>query len=222
MIRKTLVLTAVLFGLIVASAQAHGVFVTTACGSVTLQWYNFNDGAYGNRLNGGMNDPTWSVAFTPVGQTSATTQQGQVSFDNSNTQRNVAQYTLTVQIPPVNGTVVVRLGLDQPADERRQFGLDHAAADRHVLLLHAVDIDVRVADHRLRGGARTRRRDALRRLQPHRVDHLATVRAQRPDLLESERAVGDDHERQRRRPVHLPAAHARAGRYVPLGRQLRR
>ena len=109
MIRKTLVLTAALFALIVASAQAHAVQVSATCGLVTIQWYNFNDGSHGNNLNGGVNTPSYAVAFTPVGQSSPITPfpSGQVSFGNTITQRNVVQYTTTVAIPPVNGNVVV-------------------------------------------------------------------------------------------------------------------
>ncbi len=108
MIRKTLVLTAVLFAVIVASAQAHTIAINATCGSVTLQWFNFNDGGFNNSLNGGQNTPTWQVAFTPAGQSSPTTNlSGQVTFGNQITERNVAQYTLTVGIPAENGTVQV-------------------------------------------------------------------------------------------------------------------
>jgi len=108
MIRKTLVLTAALFGLIVASAQAHTITIGASCGSVTVSWENFNDGDYGNHLNGGQNQPTYTVSFTPVGQTTPIVTTGSVTFGNSITERGVVQASQQVPlVPPLNGTVVV-------------------------------------------------------------------------------------------------------------------
>src|SRR5271163_1580454 len=107
MIRKTLVLTVALFALIVASAQAHTITIAPACGSVTISWENFNDGDFGNQANHGLNMPTYVIRFVPAGQSTPIVLTGQVTFDNSNTDRGVPQFMTTVAIPRANGTVTV-------------------------------------------------------------------------------------------------------------------
>jgi hypothetical protein len=110
MIRKTLVLTVALFALIAASAQAHTIAIAPACGSVSISWLNFNDGNLNNQNNAGLNMPSYSVLFLADGSTTPVlVQSGHVTFDNSNTDRNVPQYTLVppVTLPHANGYVQV-------------------------------------------------------------------------------------------------------------------
>jgi hypothetical protein len=77
-----------------ASAQAHTVTATATCNSVTFHWTAFASSGDGN---GGKNEPTWKIVFTPT-TGSSVTKQGTVSFPGSS-------YSLTVPIPGGNGTV---------------------------------------------------------------------------------------------------------------------
>lgn len=111
MIRKIAVMTVAAFALLVAGAQAHNMMPQVSCGSVTLGWYSFNDGGHNNSLNGGVNTPTYNVAFTPAGSTTPIVQSGSVTFGIPYPVADYAyklDYSKTLQlVPAVNGTVVV-------------------------------------------------------------------------------------------------------------------
>ena len=224
MIRKTLVLTAALFALIVASAQAHAIAVSAACGSVTVQWYNFNDGNDGNLNNGGQNSPSYSIAFTPVGSASTSTQTGFVHFGNTPPKSGIAspQHTQTFPIPSRQRHRSGVLGLDggQTSDGDAESATEtvDVTTCSYTPTITTTPVPTtapgRHPDHR--------HRHPRRRLQANRSDHLAPVRAKRPKLLQPQRAVGDHHRRQRRRPLPLAAADADRGRDIPLGSHLRR
>src|SRR6476646_3543261 len=78
--------------LLASTAQAHSLSAQATCGSVTFNWDRFsNQGA----ANNGLNTPTWSVAFTPVGG-QTTNLSGSASFPGS-------AYSLTVPLPVGNG-----------------------------------------------------------------------------------------------------------------------
>ena len=88
-------LTLVLMALFASAASAHSMSAQATCSSVTFTWEDF-DGQGG--ANNGLNTPTWTVTFTPVGG-APVTYSGSASFPGTS-------YTLTVPLPGNNGTVV--------------------------------------------------------------------------------------------------------------------
>ena len=97
MLRKVIVLTVALLAVTAAAAQAHTATATVACGSVTLDWLDF--AATGNG-GGGLNSPTYSVAFTPAGASAPTfTVTDHVSFPGP-------ALLKTITLPATDGTVV--------------------------------------------------------------------------------------------------------------------
>ncbi len=96
MLRKVLVLTAALFAVLATAAQAHTASASVSCGSVTVNWLDFASSGSGN---GGLNSPTYSISYTPHGETTpSVTFSGQVNFPGS-------FYSMTFAIPPFDGTV---------------------------------------------------------------------------------------------------------------------
>jgi hypothetical protein len=93
---RIVALAGALFAIFAASAQAHIVTATAACGSVSFNWSRFSSSGYGN---GGLNTPQWIVAFKPVVGSTATI-HGAASFPGSS-------FSLAVPIPSGNGSVTV-------------------------------------------------------------------------------------------------------------------
>jgi len=107
MIRKTALLAVALFALLATSASAHTMDATATCGSVTLQWLSFNDGANGNALNNGENTPSWTISFTPDGSSTPILTSGTVTFGNMTTVFGELDYSISEPIPAEDGTLVV-------------------------------------------------------------------------------------------------------------------
>jgi hypothetical protein len=95
-VRSIAALVVLSFAIFTASAQAHTGTATATCNSVTIYWTAFS--ASGG-ANGGLNQPSWKVVFTPAGGGAATTKTGTVSFSGSS-------FSHTVSIPGGNGSVV--------------------------------------------------------------------------------------------------------------------
>lgn len=87
-------LSMVMLALTSAAASAHSMAAQATCSSVTFDWEDF---AGQGGANNGLNTPTWTVTFTPVGG-SPVTYSGSVSFPG-------ATFSHTVLLPGNNGTV---------------------------------------------------------------------------------------------------------------------
>jgi hypothetical protein len=90
--RHVVPLAIAMLAIFAASAAAHTVTATASCGSVTFDWALFNSSASGN---GGLNTPTWKIAFTPTSGAPLMI-QGAASFAGSAS-------SLTVPIPSGDG-----------------------------------------------------------------------------------------------------------------------
>jgi hypothetical protein len=100
MLRKALVLACALLALFATAAQAHTATATVTCGSVTGTWLDFATTGNGN---GGLNSPTYSITFTPVGASSPTkVYTGQVLPGFAGGDFSLPPF----EIPKENGTVV--------------------------------------------------------------------------------------------------------------------
>lgn len=87
-------LSIVMLALTSATASAHSMAAQATCSSVTFDWEDF---AGQGGANNGLNTPTWTVTFTPVGG-SPVTYSGGVSFPGTT-------FSHTVLLPGNNGTV---------------------------------------------------------------------------------------------------------------------
>jgi hypothetical protein len=95
-VRSILALVVLSFAIFAASAQAHTVSVTATCNTVTFHWTNFASSGNGN---GGLNEPRWTIVFTPTGGGTVTTTGGHVTFGGSS-------FTKTFPLPGRSGSVI--------------------------------------------------------------------------------------------------------------------